>query len=54
MNGKFTKKNQCENNNEKYFLKCTSILTHITHKIFNTNCVAVHEIKQVLILNKPI
>ena len=41
-------------NNEEDFLKYTSRPTHITHKIFNKNCVAIHEIKQVLILNKPI
>ena len=41
-------------NNEKDFLKHTSRPTHITHKVFNKNCVAVHDIKQVLIFNKPI
>ena len=41
-------------NNEKDFLKYTSIPTHITHKIFDKNCGAIHEIKQVLILNKPV
>ena len=41
-------------NNEEDFLKYTSRLTHITHKTFNKNCGAIHEIKQVLILNKPI
>ena len=40
--------------NEKYFLKYTSRPTHITHKIFDKNFAAVHEIKPVLILNKPI
>ena len=40
--------------NGKDFLKYTSRPTHITHKIFNKNCAAIHEIKQVLILNKPI
>ena len=40
--------------NEKYFLKHTSRPTHITHKIFNKNFAAFHEIKTVLILNKPI
>ena len=40
--------------NEKDFSKYTGRLTHITHKVFNKNCVAIHEIKQVLILNKPI
>ena len=36
-------------NNEKDFLKYTSRPSHITHKIFNKNCVAIHEIEQVLI-----
>ena len=41
-------------NNEKDLLKCTSRPTHITHKIFKKNCAVIHEIKQVLMLNKPI
>ena len=41
-------------NNEKDFLKYTSRPTHITHKIFDKNCAAIHEIKPVLIFNKPI
>ena len=41
-------------NNEKDFLKYTSRPTHITHKIFSKNYAAVHEIKPVLTLNKPI
>ena len=41
-------------NNEKGFLKYTSRPTHITHKIFNENYAAIHEIKTVLTLNKPI
>ena len=41
-------------NNEKDFLKCTSRPTHITDKIFGKNYAAIHEIKPVLILNKPI
>ena len=41
-------------NNEKYFLKYTSKPTHITHKIFCKNYTAIHEIKPVLMLNKPI
>ena len=40
--------------NEKDFLKYTSRPTHITHKIFDKNFVAFHEIKPVLMLNKPI
>ena len=41
-------------NNEKDFLKYTSRLTYITHKIFGKDHAAIHEIKPVLILNKPI
>ena len=41
-------------NNEKDFLKYTSRPTHITHKIFGKNYAAIHEIKPVLTLNKPI
>ena len=52
---KFTKKiNVRLVNNEKGFLKYTSRPTHITHKIFNENYAAIHEIKTVLTLNKPI
>ena len=41
-------------NKEKDFLKYTSRPTHITHKIFDKNYAAIHEIKPVLILNKSI
>ena len=41
-------------NNEKDFCKYTSKPTHITHKIFYKNYAAIHEIKPVLTLNKPI
>ena len=41
-------------NNKKHFLKYTSKPTHVTHKLFNKNLAAIHEIKPVLILNKPI
>ena len=41
-------------NSEKDFLKYTSKPTHITHKIFDKNYAAIHEIKPVLTLNKPI
>ena len=41
-------------NNEKDFLKYTSRPTHITHNIFDKNHAAIHEIKPVLALNKPI
>ena len=41
-------------NNEKDFLKYTSRPTHIIHKRFDKNSAAIHEIKPVLTLNKPI
>ena len=41
-------------NNEKYFLKYTSRPTYITHKIFGKDYAAIHEIKPVLMLDKPI
>ena len=40
-------------NDEKYILKYTSRRTHITHKLFGKDYAAIHEIKPVLILNKP-
>ena len=40
--------------NEKDFLKYTNRPTHITHKIFVKNFSAIHEIKPVLMFNKPI
>ena len=41
-------------NNEKDFLKYTSRPTYITHTIFGKDYAAIHEIKPVLIFNKPI
>ena len=41
-------------NNEKYYLKHVSKVTFISRKIFNKNYAAVHEIKPVSTLNKPI
>ena len=41
-------------NNAKDFLKYASKRTYITHKIFGKDYAAIHEIKSVLILNKPI
>ena len=41
-------------NNKKDFLKFTSRPTYVTHKLFNKNFAAIHEIKPVLILNKPV
>ena len=40
-------------NNAKDFLEYTSKPTYITHKIFGKDYAAIHEIKPVLILNKP-
>ena len=41
-------------NNEKDFLKYTNRPTYITHKIFGKDYAVIHEIKPVLILNRPI
>ena len=41
-------------NNEKGFFKYASKPTHITHKIFGKDYAAIHKIKPVLVLNKPI
>ena len=41
-------------NNEKDFLKYTTRPTHISHNIFGKDYAAIHEIKLVLIPNKPI
>ena len=41
-------------NNAQDFLKHTSNPPYITHNIFGKDCAAIHEIKPVLILNKPI
>ena len=39
--------------NEKDFLKYTSKPTHITHELFGKDYAAIHEIKPILIFNKP-
>ena len=41
-------------NNAKDFLKYTGKPTYITHKMFGKDYAAIHEIKPILILNKPI
>ena len=41
-------------NNEKDYLKHVNKQTFISHKIFDKNFVTIHDIKQVLALNKPI
>ena len=41
-------------NNEKDFLKYSSMPTYIIHKIFGKDYAALHEVKPVLILKKPI
>ena len=38
---------------EKQLLKLSSKPTYASHKIFNENLVAVHRIKEVLVLNRP-
>ena len=40
--------------NAKNFLKYTSWPTYVTHKLFDKDYAAIHEIKSVLVLNKPI
>ena len=41
-------------NDKKDFLKYIGRPTDVTHKLFNKNFATIHEIKQVLILNKPL
>ena len=41
-------------NNVKYYVKYISILIFVSQKIFSKNFVAIHEIKPVLTLHKPI
>ena len=41
-------------NKAEDFLKYDNKPTYITHKIFGKDYAAIHEIKSVLILNKPI
>ena len=41
-------------NNAKDFLKYTSRPTYVTYKLFDKDYAAIHEIKLVLVLNKPI
>ena len=41
-------------NNSKDYLSCVSKPNFVSQKIFSKNFVAVHEIKSVLTLNKPI
>ena len=41
-------------NNKKDFLKYTSKPNYVNHKLFDKDYAAIHEIKPVLILNKPI
>ena len=41
-------------NNSKEYVRCVSKQIFISQKIFSKNFVAIHQIKPVLILNKPI
>ena len=41
-------------NNAKYYVKCIRKPSFVSQKIFRINFVAIHEIKSVLTLNKPI
>ena len=40
-------------NNDKDYLKCTSKLSYMSHKIFGDNSVAISKTKLALKLNKP-
>ena len=40
-------------NNKKYYLKCTSKPSYVSHKIFDNNLAAIHKSKLALKLNKP-
>ena len=50
---KIYKKNRLANNGKR-FLKDTSRSTHITRKIFDKDYATIHEVKPILMLNKPI
>ena len=41
-------------NNAKDYVKCINQLSFISQKIFSKNCVAIHKIKPILMLKKPI
>ena len=41
-------------NNEKDYVKCVSRPTFVSQKILDKNLVAIHKVKPVLLLNKPI
>ena len=41
-------------NNEKYYLKCTSKPTYMSHKLFDNNLVAIYKSKLPLTLNQHI
>ena len=41
-------------NNKKDYLKYTSTPIYVNHKLFDKSFSAIHEVKRVLILNKPI
>ena len=41
-------------NNAKDYVRCVNKPSFVSQKIFSKNCVAIHEIKPVLILTKPI
>ena len=41
-------------NNARDYVKCVSKPTFLSQKIFSKNLVAIHKIKSVLLLNKPI
>ena len=41
-------------NNARDYVKCVSKPTFVSQKIFSKNLVAIHKIKPVLVLNKPV
>ena len=41
-------------NNDKDYIRCISKPAFVSQKIFSKNLVAIHKIKSVLVLNKPI
>ena len=50
----YEKESISDSKQRKMFLKYTSRPAHISHKVFHKNHAAIHEVKPVLTLNKPI
>ena len=51
--GKLEKQNRCKTRKKKDYLKRTSKLSYMSHKIFDNNLVVIPKSKVVLKLNKP-